>query len=367
MNLERFRQTLIRWFAANARDLPWRRTSDPYAIWISEIMLQQTQTSTVIPYYQRFLAHFPTVEALAQAPLADVLKTWEGLGYYSRARNLHRTAQIIVEEHGGCLPEDAPSLLALPGIGRYTAGAIRSLAFNQPAPILDGNIRRVITRLDDIAESIDETVTEKRLWQRAEEMVHVQQPGMMNEALMELGALICLPKIPRCQQCPVRDFCLAHKNGTQFERPVRKPRRRLPHYDVVAGIVWNASQPDLFLIAQRPLDGMLGGMWEFPGGKLQPGETPQRALIRELEEELGIEVEVGKHVISLEHAYTHFRISLHAYHARLRRGEPQCRQVADWRWVRLPELDQFAFARTDQQIIGALARQSEANSSLAPP
>lgn len=366
MNLARFRQTLIEWFAANARDLPWRHSSDPYAIWISEIMLQQTQANTVIPYYHHFLEHFPSVEVLARAPLADVLKVWEGLGYYRRAHNLHRAAQIIVAEHGGQLPADTKSLLALPGIGRYTAGAILSLAFDQPVPLLDGNIRRIISRLDDIVESIDDAATEKQLWQRAATLVDTQQPGIMNEALMELGALICQPRTPHCQHCPVRKFCRAYEHGTQYERPQRKQQRRIPHYDVVAGIVWSAIKPHTFLIAQRPLEGMLGGLWEFPGGKLEPGETLQRALARELQEELGIEIAVGEHVISLDHAYTHFRISLHAFHARHIAGRPQCLQVADWRWVQLHDLHQYAFARTDQQIIAAL-RQQQKQTTPAPP
>ncbi len=354
MSQQALQQALRAWFTAHARDLPWRRTSDPYAIWISETMLQQTQSATVEPYYRRFLQRFPTVQALAQASLADVLKAWEGLGYYRRAQNLHAAAQIIMREHGGQMPQEEKALLALPGIGRYTAGAIRSIAFNQPAPVVDGNVRRVLARLDDISESIDLAATERRLWQRAAELVHVSAPGQMNEALMELGATVCLPQNPQCHLCPVQDHCLAHARNTQYERPVRSARRRIPHYDVVAGIVWHATRPHTFLIARRPLTGMLGGLWEFPGGKLQPGESTAQALRRELDEELGIEVEVGEHVISLEHAYTHFRISLHAYHARHCGGQPQALQVADWRWVQPDDLPDYAFARTDQHIIAAL-------------
>ncbi len=358
-DLPALRWALRRWFARHARSFPWRQTDDPYAIWVSETMLQQTQTATVVPYYERFMRRFPTVQALAAAPLDDVLKHWEGLGYYRRARNLHEAARQVVARHGGELPADEASLLALPGVGRYTAGAIRSLAFGQPAPVLDGNVRRLISRLDDLSANIDEAATERLLWQRAAELVDPQAPGEMNEAMIELGATVCLPRQPRCALCPLQDFCRAYAAGTQYERPVRSPRRRTPHYDVVAGIVWHASRPRTVLIAQRPLDGMLGGLWEFPGGKVQDGETQPQALQRELQEELGIEVAVGAHALSLDHAYTHFRITLHAWHARHVGGAPRPLQVADWRWATLDELDAFAFPRTDQQISAAL--QSDAS------
>ena len=348
------RRSLLDWFAAHARDLPWRRQPAPYPTWVSETMLQQTQVATVLEYYPGFVARFPTVEALAAATVDDVLKAWEGMGYYRRAHNLHRAAQIIVSDHGGMIPDDEASLLALPGIGRYTAGAIRSIAFGQAAPILDGNVKRVLARLDDIDANIDSPAIEERLWQRAAELVDPEQPGAFNEALMDLGATVCLPRNPLCLLCPWREPCLARAHGTQDERPVRDRRRPTPHFDVVAGVVRHATDPDRFLIAQRPLDGMLGGLWEFPGGKQQPGETLPDALVRELREEMSIEVEVGAHLTSLDHAYTHFRITLHAFHAHHIGGEPNCLGVADWRWVTLAGLDDYAFARTDRRIIAAL-------------
>jgi len=351
------RRDLLDWFAANARDLPWRRQPAPYQTWVSETMLQQTQVATVVAYYPGFVARFPTVEALAAAPVDDVLKAWEGMGYYRRAHNLHRAAQIIVSDHGGVIPGDEVSLLALPGIGRNTAGAIRSIAFGQPAPVLDGNVKRVLARLDDIDASIDSPAVEKRLWQRALELVDTERPGAFNEALMDLGATVCLPQNPTCLLCPWRGSCLARTRGTQDERPVRDRRRPTPHFDVVAGVVWHATDPDRFLIAQRPLDGMLGGLWEFPGGKQQPSESLPAALVRELREELGIEVEAGAHLTSLEHAYTHFRITLHAFHAHHIGGQPACLGVAGWRWVTLADLDGYAFARTDQRIIAALRQE----------
>jgi len=357
MNVAELRRCLLEWFAGHRRALPWRREPTPYRVWVSETMLQQTQVATVLPYYERFLARFPTVQTLAAADLADVLKVWEGMGYYRRAHNLHRAAQIVVRDYNGELPSDEAALLALPGIGRYTAGAIRALAFGLPVPVVDGNVRRVLARLDDIATPVEEPATGERLWARAAELVDPERPGDFNQALMELGATLCRPRRPACDRCPLAAFCLARARGTQEQRPVRRPRRQPPHYDVVAGIVWHASLADRFLIARRPSEGMLGGLWEFPGGKRQPGESLPQALERELAEELGIRVAVDRHVLSFDHAYSHFRITLHAYHARHLDGEPQALGVAAWRWVRAEELEAFAFARTDRRIIAALATE----------
>ncbi len=364
MNLEGFRRALLDWFAENGRPLPWRQEPTPYQTWVSEVMLQQTQVATVIPYYVEFVHRFPTVEALAAASLDEVLKAWEGMGYYRRARHLHQAAQIVVAEHGGRLPSEAKALASLPGIGRYTAGAIRAIAFNLPAPVLDGNVKRVLARLDDLEASIDDARVERALWDRAAELVDPDHPGAFDEALMELGATICLPQNPVCLLCPVQTFCLGRERGTQYERPVRNRRRAIPHFNVAAGVVWHRTEPDLFLIAQRPLDGMLGGLWEFPGGKQQPEESLSQALSRELGEELGIQVVIGEHLVSLEHAYTHFRITLHAFHARHIGGEPQKLGVADWHWVTLGDLEAFAFARTDRRIIAALQEWRHASPAI---
>ena len=363
---------LTAWHDAHQRDLPWRRDCagdfapagrrDPYAVWISEIMLQQTRVEAVIAYYERWMARFPTVEALAAADLQEVLKTWEGLGYYARARNLHRAAQMIVTEYGGIFPQDRRAWLALPGIGEYTVGAILSIAYNQPEPLLDGNVKRVLARLLDLDQPIDQPPVLRRLWQEARSVVEAAEggsAGACNEGIMELGALICTPQNPRCLLCPLQDLCAAAAHGTQADRPVMPARKRTPHYDVAAGVIWQGEPyASPLLLAQRPHKGLLGGLWEFPGGKLEPNDTDLPACLRrEIAEELGIVIEVGELVTVVPHAYTHFRITLHAMHARCVSGEPQAIGCADWRWVSLDEVEQYPLAVTDRKILAALVKE----------
>lgn len=367
MNWSEIAERLGQWHDQQQRSLPWRSAPagqrDPYQVWISEIMAQQTRVETVVDYFNRWMRVFPTIEALAAADQQDVLKVWEGLGYYARARNLHRAAQVVVEEHGGALPRERAALLKLPGIGEYTVGAILSLAYNQPEPILDGNVKRVLSRLADIEEPIDHAATVRELWRLARVVVEAAPAdtmaggaGAVNEALMELGALVCVPSNPRCLLCPVAEYCQALAHGTQGERPVTSPKRRTPHFDVAAGVIWEGEiGASRLLIAQRPQDGMLGGLWEFPGGKREAEDVDLAACLRrELREELGIEVEVGAPVATVQHAYTHFRITLYAFHARHVGGEPQALGCAAWRWVTLGELDAFPFPVTDRKIMAAL-------------
>lgn len=345
---------LIHWFLQHQADLPWRRNRDPYYVWLSEIMLQQTQVTIVIPYYERFLARFPTIEILAAAPLDQVLKLWEGLGYYSRARNIHRAAQQIVTEYGGKFPSTVERLRELPGIGRYTAGAIASLAFNVDAPVLDGNVTRVLSRIFNIKQDVAESATQRQLWDLVESLIPPGQAAPWNEGLMELGRRICTPQSPACERCPVNQFCQSFHLGIQEQRPVKRPRMRTPHYDVTAAVIWDDAQH--LLIAQRPTDKMLGGLWEFPGGKRHEGETLQECLYREVREELGIEISVGQQIATIKHGYTHFRMTLYTFECRYINGEPVAIECADWAWVTLDELAQYAFPVTDQKIIAILTR-----------
>jgi len=343
---------LLSWYERHGRDLPWRRTRDPYAIWVAETMLQQTQVGTAIPYYERFLARFPTVEALAAAPLDHVLKAWEGLGYYARARNLHRAARRVVEEWGSRLPQSPELLRRLPGVGRYTAAAVASIAFGQDAAALDANVRRVVCRLHGIDQDPSRPATQRRLEELALALMPPGRAGDANQALMDLGATICTAASPKCAICPLAELCQARQAGRQDDLPVRAARPNRPHYDVTAAVIGDGN--GRFLIAQRPLESMLGGLWEFPGGKRLPGEELQDCLRREIREELGVEIEVGELLCAIDHGFTHFQMTLYAYDCRLVQGTPRCLGCLDLRWVLLDEAGAFAFPMADQKILGFL-------------
>lgn len=351
---------LLRWYRHNKADLPWRRDLSPYRVWLSEIMLQQTQVETVIPYYRRFLAAFPTIVDLARAPLDAVLKRWEGLGYYSRARNLHRAARLLVADYDGALPSQVDELLTLPGIGRYTAGAIASIAFGRSAPVLDGNVIRIFSRLLDLPDDISQGATKTKLWRIAAEWLPARGAGEYNQALMELGQKVCRPQNPHCADCPLRESCRAFSAGTQAARPVRGKRSLRPHYDVTAGLIRDES--GRLLIAQRPLEGLLGGLWEFPGGKREGQESLPDCLRRELREELAIEVEVGQRFAVVKQAFTHFKITLYAFDCRYKGAlppysEPQALEALDWAWAGEGQLGRYSFGKADRQVIAELARR----------
>ncbi len=351
-------QLLLAWYERHSRDLPWRRTRDPYAIWVAEIMLQQTRVETVVAYYKAFLTRFPTLETLAAAPLDDVLKAWEGLGYYARARNLHAAARWVTEELNGHLPESPDALLHLPGVGRYTASAIASIAFDQDTIALDGNLRRVLCRIFGIDDDPGRPNTQRHLEKLARAMLPPGQAGDFNQALMDLGATICTPSNPHCLICPLMNRCRAQLEGIQNELPIRATRTSRPHRDVTAGIIWNGD--GRFLITQRPLDGMLGGLWEFPGGKRRPGEALPDCLRREIREELAIQIEIGELLCTVEHAFTHFQMTLYAFNCRWSAGTPQCLGCIKLHWVTLDDLEAFAFPVADQKIIAALRNQLNA-------
>ncbi len=339
---------LLDWYQLNARELPWRGHPDPYAVWVSEIMLQQTRVETVIPYFRRWMEQFPTITELAEASLHEVLAAWEGLGYYSRARNLQRAAQMVVREYGGELPDNAIDLRRLPGIGRYTAGAIASIAFGLDEPALDGNIRRVLARLFDVSEPARSPAGEKRLWDLAAANLPAGQASDYNQALMDLGATMCTPRAPQCSACPLRDICQSAALGIQEQRPVLAAKSPIPHYTVTAGVIRRQGR---VLITQRPPQGLLGGMWEFPGGKINPGEDMESCLKREICEELGVEIHVGESLGTYRHAYTHFRVTLFAFCCQLNDGNlPRALQVHDLRWVEPSELNSYPMGKIDRQI-----------------
>jgi A/G-specific adenine glycosylase len=351
---KRFAARLLDWYAAHARDLPWRRAaavSDPYRVWISETLLQQTQVTTVIPYYERFLARFPTVYALAAAPLDDVLKTWEGAGYYARARNLHRAAQEIVERFSGRLPDTAEELLTLPGIGRYTAGAVASIAFGRDAPVLDGNVIRVLCRYFNIADDIKSAATVQVLWNLATQLVPRGKAGDYNQSVMDLGATVCTPRQPACPVCPLRRGCAARRLGIQDQLPHKRKKRVLPHHQIGVGIIWKGTQ---ILITQRFARDLLGGLWEFPGGHQEEGESLKQCVKREVREELGIEITVGKEFAAVEHSYSHFRITLHVFQCQYVRGRPKAIGCARFKWVSRRGLSRYAFPAANRRVIEML-------------
>jgi A/G-specific adenine glycosylase len=298
---EQVARRLIDWYRAARRDLPWRHTSDAYRIWLSETMLQQTRVETVIPYYERFLARFPNVESLAAADEDDVLGLWAGLGYYARARNLRRAARQVVAEHAGELPSDAESLAALPGVGRYTVGALRSIAFGESAALVDGNVRRVLARLYARRELDDAGA-----WQLAEELLPEQDAGDWNQGLMELGATLCSPKSPRCLLCPLTSHCGARAHGQPEQFPAPKPRAEARRVRAVAGVLVRRSR---VLMLRRPSRGLLGGLWELPSAE---GRDP-RALVTALAERAGLAVEVGDTLGGVRHLFTHRDLSLELY------------------------------------------------------
>ena len=357
MKSSQFTVNLLAWYAQHARVLPWRGDTNPYAVWVSEVMLQQTRVETVVPYYERWMKRFPDLAALARASQQEVLSAWEGLGYYSRARNLHRAAQIVLQEMDGELPGDPRALARLPGIGRYTAGAIASLAFGEDAPALDGNIRRVLARVFNLVEPARSPAGERRLWELAAGHLPPGQAGDYNQALMDLGATICTPSAPTCPECPVSRVCQAQALGIQDQRPVLQKKPATPHYVVTAAVICRDRQ---VLITQRPLNGLLGGLWEFPDGKLQPGENLADCLQREICEELGVRVSVQDCMGVYRHAYTHFRVTLHAFRCTLHnRIAPLPRQVNDLRWVAPAELPGFPMGKIDRQIARQLLAQEQ--------
>lgn len=310
-------------------------------------MLQQTRVETVIPYFERWMQRFPGIEALANASRQEVLAAWEGLGYYGRARNLYKAAQVVMKEYHGRLPEEAGLLRKLPGVGRYTAAAIASMAFGRDEPTLDGNIRRVLARYFNMNEDARSKIGEDKLWRLAAQYLPKDGAGNYNQALMDLGAIICTPKRPDCADCPIESGCQARKLGIQEQRPVLLPKPAIPHYVVTAAVI---IREDKVLIACRPSHGLLGGMWEFPGGKQQEGEDLAQCLEREISEELGAQITVGARVGVYRHAYTHFRVTLYAFECTLIVGEPHPVEASEVRWVKISELSQYPMGKIDRQI-----------------
>lgn len=345
-------QQLLNWYSRNKRDLPWRKTSDPYKIWVSEIMLQQTRVDTVIPYYYRFLEKFPTVHHLAQAGRRQVLKQWEGLGYYSRVRNMQDAAITVSEKLDGNLPDAYSAIIKLKGIGPYTAAAILSIAFQKPYAVVDGNVIRVFSRYFGISNDIRKQSTKNDISGLAQSLIPDDCPGDFNQAVMELGATVCTPLNPECHECPLTHSCFAYKKAMTEEIPYKSPRKKIPHHTICVGILLNGKNE--VLIALRPEDAMLGGLWEFPGGKKKSSESHEGAVIRELREELGIEAGGLEKFLEVKHAYSHFRITLHAYLCKIDKGTPEPRTSQKIKWIDIDEIDDYPFPKANKVLVEKL-------------
>lgn len=354
MDEQRMGRTLADWFPERRRDLPWRRDPTPYRVWISEIMLQQTQIERVIPFFGAWMERLPTVRHAADADRETLLKLWEGLGYYNRVINIHRTARILQDEHSGDLPADHRRLLALPGIGPYTAGAIMSLAFNEPYPAVDANAERLLSRVFDIEEPIKTPATQRRLRRKAAELIPPGRARELNQALMECGALVCLPREPRCGECPVQAACRARRRGVITLRPNKAGQKPITSLETVVGILVRESR---IFLQKRPEGGLMPGLWEFPGGKLREGESPEEGLEREMREELNIAVRVGQPLATVRHSYTSFRVRLRAYFCSPVSSPEtiRLRAASESRWVAPARLREFSFPAANRRLVAMLS------------
>jgi len=346
--IARIRGKLLDWYDANHRDLPWRRSRDPYAIWISETMLQQTRVETVIPYYERFLERFPDVHALASADREDVFGLWAGLGYYSRARNLHDAARIVADEHDGCLPDQADALRALPGIGRYTAGALASIAFDRPEPVVDGNVVRVLSRIFGIREDVGAKAVVDELWELAGSLAHGPRPGDLNQALMELGATVCTPRSPRCDACTLRRSCNAAKRGDAEALPIKSKKTKVRN--ARASVAWivrggeaggRGGRAEKVLAVRRPEGGLLAGLWELPGNALRADIDPEQSLREHVDQSLGLTIDGVEELGEVEHAFTHIRLRLRVFACGAGGERVRRDGYAEHRWISCAGFEQL--------------------------
>lgn len=352
-----FRGQLLAWFDDHQRALPWRHVDDAYAVWVSEIMLQQTRVSTVVEYFERWMEVFPTLEALSQAPVEEVLELWSGLGYYRRARYLHRAAKRVVEEHDGSVPRTVEELKKLPGVGPYTAGAIASIAYGQIEPLVDGNVMRVISRLYTIGGDPKRAPAKKMIWQRAGELVDRRRPGDFNQAVMELGSVICTAPAPRCSDCPVSRWCggLASGEPERFPENGRSVAQR-PMRARSCVVYTTDEGTRRFLLRRRPKQGLLGGLWEFPSSEREGKTWPVIAdLARQLEPGLGVDaqaIELDRCMGTVEHVFSHRRLRMRVHELSVEKIEPEPLEVNDdrWRWVEEDKLHQVASAALLEKV-----------------
>jgi len=331
---------LLSWYKLENYQMPWRKFNNPYQIWISEIMLQQTQVQTVKKYYINWMQKYPTVQTVAATNIDSILKLWEGLGYYQRAHNIHKAAQTILTKHKGEIPQTYAKLIELKGIGDYTASAILSIAFNKKYPAIDGNLKRVISRFYALPESCQNTLVFK---DKVQNLMNNKNAGKINQAFMDLGREICTYKTPQCHICPLVNQCVAYSNNKVENFPKIIQRKSKPSYDVVVGMIYKKNK---FLISKRKNKGLLKGLWELPGGKKYVKENDKECLKREIKEELDIEIDITKKIGSVKHQYSHFKINLIGYHCIYKSGEPKSLASDDIKWISKNNINSFAFPKS---------------------
>ena len=349
--IEILRKRLLEWYRENRRDLPWRRTNDPYRIWVSEVMLQQTQVKTALPYYDKFILNFPTIDDLARSDLQAALKVWEGLGYYGRARNFHRAAKMVMEKYEGNIPDTWEAFRKLPGVGDYIAGAVMSIAFGRCHPVVDGNVKRLTARLLMIDCPVNTSKSNKKFAAIADLILDTQIPGTFNQAMMELGALICKPKNPLCSACPLSRQCRALKTRNVDRYPKKIKPAPTPTVHIAAGVV---VKKDRVLITKRKNEGLLGGLWEFPGGKVKKGETAADACIREIGEEVNLKISVDRHLTRVNHAYTHFKIVMDVFICNYVSGRVNRKGPVAHKWIAIEKIHLYPFPKANHKFIPLL-------------
>lgn len=353
--IESFQISLIEWFEEHQRDLPWRRDQDPYKVWVSEIMLQQTKVDTVIPYFNNFIKQFPTINDLSVAEEERVLKAWEGLGYYSRARNLQAAVREVQETYGGVVPTTKEEISKLKGVGPYTAGAILSIAYNKPEPAVDGNVMRVMSRVLLIEEDIAKASTRRIFEEALREIISNKKPSQFNQGLMELGALVCTPTSPGCLLCPVREYCRAYHEGMEKSLPVKSKKQKVSHKNMAALVLTN--EEGSVLIHRRPSKGLLAKMWEFPNVEVASKEEGEHQLINYFKEQFQAEVKINKKVQQVEHVFSHLIWDIDVYEGVWVKGNTS--NYDELSWVDERTIEQYPFPVSHQKIIEFNVRKGE--------